>query len=230
MAPKTTSPVTRPAKIRCSFAVLGNKYRPGDAWCARAGFTLLEMTLAIGLLLAVAAMAVVAMNSVVWNDRAALDEAATRIATAMTMARADAASQGKRIRLTFDADTGAASVLIEAKPLEEPGVFVAYEGCAWAKYLPGDLARVVRCQRTGPDAWELSPAQAGEAFADADQPLESLTFAPDGSSDSATLELAPAEGLDDDRWAIVELEGLSGNTTVRILTDEEYLQRQAERE
>jgi hypothetical protein len=159
-----------------------------------------------------------------WREGVDLDEGATRFVTLVRMARADAANTGRRVRLEFDADTGRITVTWEPSPLERStasGGFVAYAS-PWSSGAPNGLVRVVRCELTGDSAWTTMDADAvGRALRD-DVPLSPVTFYPDGSSDSALIELAPATEaaeLADARRAVVEIDGVNQIVAKHLFPD-----------
>jgi hypothetical protein len=161
-------------------------------------------------------MIVLAMSQ--WYQRQSVDESARRIESILRMARAEAAGQGRRIRLAFDPGTLAPSITWEPDPLAQPGVFVPHYG-QWAHDLPTDVLRFVTCRRTGASAEKLlTYADAEEPVSPEGQPLQSITFLPDGSCDSAVLELVAAADASDPRIARIEIAGLTGSVSLQILT------------
>jgi len=181
------------------------------------GFTLVELLLALALMVLLIGLA--AVGAGVWRGRGALEEGAERLETALRMARADAANHGRRVRLDFGPDGKALRVLWEPKPLEEPGRFVEWAACTWCNVVALDGARVDECRVVGESIyraadWAKSKAPAGDAA------LETITFEPDGSSDSVTIQLS-AGGADDSRLAAIDLDGVTGAITHRIGTAEQ---------
>jgi hypothetical protein len=171
----------------------------------------MEVLLSLCLLAALAAVSVLAVGG--WRQEAAFEEGVDRFESALRLARAESARLGLRMRLAFGED-GSVGILYEPQPLEAPGEFVDYIGCTWRDVVGGDLFRVSRCELTGSSAWR--PASQGEILPGSDAvPLEALTFYPDGTSDSALVELRPAED-DDPRRAVVEVGGAPGEITTRL--------------
>jgi len=146
-----------------------------------------------------------------------LEEGRGRLETALRMARADAANQGRRFRLAFQETDGRVLVLWEPRPLEEPGVFVDYAACTWKMYLESEGWRIERWDVLGPTIYRMEDLGAASRSKEA---APALTFEPDGSSDSAVIEVVAADGLDP-RLARLELDGLTGVITSRILSTEE---------
>jgi len=184
---------------------------------SRCGFTLLEILLALTLMgLLLAALAV---N---WGALAGgqdLEEGAGRVETALRMARADAANLGRRIRLAFDEIDGRFIVFWEADPMAEPGRFTEYTACTWDDFVSMDRIRLERCQLVGPSrdqVLKMGTASGGDSGAGP----AAITFEPDGSSDSAVIEISAMDERDV-RHVIIELEGLTGTVTSRILSPEE---------
>jgi len=157
-----------------------------------------------------------------WNALAGgqdLEEGAARIETALRMARADAANLGRRIRLAFDETDGRFIVFREADPMGEPGRFTEYTACSWDDYVSMDRIRLERCELVGLSLYQVM-RMAAPGGAGADAGPAPITFEPDGSSDSAVIEVSAADERDG-RHAIIELEGLTGTVTSRILSPEE---------
>jgi hypothetical protein len=177
---------------------------------------LLEVLLTLALLVAFAAAGAIALGP--WRRSADFDEGVWRYDSMLRMARAEAARCGRRLRIEVRPDDGAMVVLWEPGPLEAPGQFVQMTDTAWAETIAQPLVRVAKCQLTGSSAYRTLIAVAA---GDADGEIAPLTFYPDGSSDSATIELA---GIDEEelRRAIVQLDGLSGIITTTVLTPSEH--------
>ncbi|NLF31694.1 MAG: prepilin-type N-terminal cleavage/methylation domain-containing protein [Planctomycetes bacterium] len=184
------------------------------------GFTLLEVLLAMILLVLLAGAAVFAFSG--WQTRAALNEGAERFAVALRAARLDAARLGRRLRIAPDpagdaSGTGAPFVLTwEPRPLEAPGEFVPYEGLSAALRRGDDLVRVRRCRLTGDAAYGI--VWLGEGT---ETDLAPVTFYPDGSGDSAQIVLVSAAG-DDARAAVLDVDGLTGDVTVDVMSAERF--------
>lgn len=188
----------------------------------RRGFTFIEIMLALaifGLLVAAAAVNFGALGA-----GRALDEGTARLETALRMARADAANLGRRLRLVFDETGSRLVVLWEPEPMIQPGAFAEYTACTWDDYVSMDGLVLERCQLTAPSVYlavdASSPGGAGGSTGPA-----AITFEPDGSSDSAVIELSAAD-LRDTRRAFIELEGLTGTVASRIYTAAELEEMQ----
>jgi prepilin-type N-terminal cleavage/methylation domain-containing protein len=190
--------------------------RRGGRGGLRAGFTLLEVILAIGLVLLVAGAAALSVGA--WRGQADFEEGVDRFESALRLARAEAARLGVRVRLAFD-DGGGTRVLYEPLPLESPGEFVEHSTCAWRDALEGGLFRVSRCELAGASAWQ-TVGRAGERGDKTETPMGPLTFYPDGTSDAAIVELRPAEESDA-RRALIELGASPGEVSTRMLGAED---------
>jgi len=181
----------------------------------RPGFTLLELLLSIALLLLLFSMA--AFNALGWWQANHLDEGKLRVETLVRMCRGEACNLGKRLELAPTAD-GQLAVLVEADPLGKPGQFTPLQA-VWAQDLPNDLVRVVRSELIGSATWRLLERKDEEKT---DQPMQAVTFFPDGTVDSAEIELRPTHH--DGQHALVAVNGLTNEITSKIfvpLTPEE---------
>ena len=184
----------------------------------RAGFTLFEIILATAILVILGGTIILAVGG--WYRKQSVDESARRVEAILRMARAEACSQGRRVRLAFDPASLVPVILWEPDPLGEPGVFVPHYG-QWANDLPTETLVFIRCRRTGASAVKLlTYADAEEPVSPDGEPLESITFLPDGSCDSAVIEVADADGLDP-RIGRVEIDGVTGAASLRMLTPTE---------
>jgi len=173
-----------------------------------------EIVLAIGLLCVLATVGVLSVPGL--RRAGDLREGVSRFETVLRMARADAANLGRRVRLSFSPE-GATRVLWEPQPLRQPGQFVPYVSCTWLGMLPEDLVRVRGCVLTDESA---SGAEAGIGLGEVEEP-SGVTFYPDGSSDSAVIDLAPPAGPQAG-LGVLELDGLNQTIRARILTAAEY--------
>ncbi|MFP4104926.1 MAG: Tfp pilus assembly protein FimT/FimU [Phycisphaerae bacterium] len=196
----------------------------------RRGFTLLEIVLAISLLLLMSGLVVVGMSGLLkGND---LDDGLTRYEAVIRRARADAASSRRRLRLSFDDATGRCTVLWEENPTSEPGVFTEYRRNHWVSRIPNESIRVSRCEVAGitfsslqeiTDPSEISGGSSGSL-------LQSVTFYPNGSSDSFRMVLEP---VDDDPDAsmrgLIEVSETMGVTRAETM-DRDRLQDYLETE
>lgn len=183
-----------------------------------AGFTLLELVLALALVTLLLGAGVIAVSSLRAGRH--LEEGAWRFETMLRMARTDAARLGRRVRVGFEGEGGRWQILWEPEPLERPGTFADYASCTWRDYLPERMVRVVRSELVGPSAYRTLSLGGMRSGSGGDSALEAVTFYPDGSCDSAEIELVDPDGKDE-RTAIITVDGLTGTMTRRILTPTE---------
>lgn len=197
--------------------------RHGNTLFVRPAFTLIEIVL--GLVVLAMLMAVVVLNLVGWQSSRDLDEGTMRFEAMLRMARAEAANNARRMKLTFTPDTGEYRLQWEPDPIGQPNQFVDYDMREWASEAPLDLVKVVRCELTGPSTYRTLFSDQFQADRSADTVMDDVMFYPDGSCDAAVIELASLNE-DELRHAIVELDGLNGTVSTRILTPTEMQQWQ----
>lgn len=194
---------------------------PGAQGSARRAFTLIEMTIALGLLTILVGVITANMFGRVADHY--LDEGSQQFETVLRLTRAEAAGQGRRFRLSFDAETGDSKVQWEPQPLAQPGQFAAFADSSWVESLPTQYVRVVRCRKLGSDAYETlvfgqpkrdDMNQRGQAN------LDEVDFYPDGSSESAIIELASRDEKDP-RRAVIQLDGVNHLITTQLMLEEE---------
>ncbi len=186
----------------------------------RRAFTLLEVVLVLALLAGISGLVVLQLDAL--RGQEDLRTGARNFASGLEMARAEAAATGRRVRIAFDPDTAEPQVLWELEPLTAAQEFVPHETSLWRDRLHDGRCRVIRSELTGDgaEAWRTVPAAGGT-----DGPeLAAITFRPDGSSDSAEVELAPLDE-EDTRTAVVSLDGLNARVSTRILTSIEREER-----
>ena len=201
-------------------------WQAAEAPLGRRGFTLLEVVLVLGILAML--LGVMVLNLPALSGARTLERGADRFATALRLARADAANRGRRLRLTFDAETARPAVLWEPDPLEAPGEFVDYATvCTWRHLLEAEGVWVERCTFTGPSAYRYvaDAASAGQQTV-TETDLAPITFEPDGSSDSAVVHLVAAEDPEGP-LARIELNGITGRVSSCVLTPEELAELEA---
>jgi len=166
---------------------------------------MLELMLAIALISVIVVVGIVSGTSA--GDRRKFQYAVDRLATTLRMARAEAANKARRMRLTFDPETGRPDLLWEPLPLTEPQIFERYTSCSWLSKMPNELISVTRCRLTGPDGKPVDEAPTGIGDEDeSESQMQSITFAPDGTSDSVLIELESAD-LAETLRAAIKLDG-----------------------
>ena len=158
-----------------------------------------------------------------------LDEGARDFETMLRMARAEAATGGRSLMLEVRED-GTFAILWEPAPLDEPGYYEPYAGSQWTQSLP----QGVRVQRCAVDAaGKYRPPDAAQAMSNDVPPdefvLDPVQFRPDGSCDSAVIELRSID-RGDERVAILTVDGINAQFTTQYLTPSEFVARQQEQE
>jgi len=193
--------------------------------------TLLEIVLALSIVILVAAM--VAYSVAPGGERRRFHEGVRRFETLLRILRAQAAHDGRRFQVAFsdekDAETDAADafrVLWEPDPLGEPGQFTPYDLSTWSSYIPREEARVLACRLIGPSAYR-SLAWRRDSEKGDERELQDVMFYPDGSSDSALIELAPA-GEEDLLRAAIRLDGLNGTIRTLVIPEAELEENRSE--
>jgi prepilin-type N-terminal cleavage/methylation domain-containing protein len=182
---------------------------------ARRAFTLVEIVLVMALIVLLAGISIINWKGMLQGR--VLEEGASRMETALRMARAEAANQGKRLQIVFDAD-GRTFLNWEPDPLGSPGVFADYAMCTWKQFLPADNIRVIRSAYVGSSTYRTAAADTGSGSGGADEvPMAPITFEPDGSSDSVEIRMAMTDGSEA-RQAVVTLDGLTGRIVTSLVT------------
>lgn len=184
------------------------------------GFTLIEILLALAVMLLLAGLTVISFSS--WDSSRRLEEASWQFESSLRMARAEAANLGRKVRLEFD-DSARPQILWEPEPLTEPGQYVPYEGASWATNLPNLQMVVSHCELTdGSFSWTPPSDQLQSQTQPA--ALSAITFYPDGSSDSAMIQLR-GQDTTEQRTAVLTLDGLNGTITTELLSVSEMVER-----
>lgn len=221
MAPTTIS-ATRPGRSPSPNSPVGRRlarFGSPRACGRRAGFSLFEIVLAIGILAILTGAMVLGVGG--WFNTQRIDEGARRLESILRLARAESASRGRRIRLAFDVETLQPSIEWEPLPLREAGQYVPLPA-GWAHDLPTEELRFITCRRTGESALQMLTFEENAELATEDGGiLQSVTFYPDGSCDSAVIEVGDPEQVDL-RIGRIDLNGATGTIGLRILTPTEY--------
>jgi general secretion pathway protein H len=207
-------------KARCRRQGRRDLWPAVGAPSGSAGFTLLELVLVLGIVAMLVGVMVLSVPGLAGGRR--LERQAERFATAVRLARADAANRSRRLRLTFDPETSQPTVFWEPNPLTAPGEFVDYSTvCTWRTLLEAEGILVERCTFSGPSRYRYAvDAASTDRRTVTETDLAPITFEPDGSADSAIVHLVEAEDPEG-RLARIELNGVTGRVTSRVLTPEE---------
>jgi prepilin-type N-terminal cleavage/methylation domain-containing protein len=198
------------------------------------GFSLVELLLTLVLILCLAAASVFTFTAV--YRTANLDEGSDRFQSLIRFAQAEAATTGRKVRLEFQPtqlETASETaeelreikVTWEADMLNSPGVFEVYTNKAWSEEIVNELVVV---EKVAPLTESGEPMPTDTVAADIDpmdpmptsEEFPSITFYPDGTSDSAEVVLASRNDEDERRLA-VRLGGMLGTVSTRTLSASE---------
>ena len=210
----------------------GSLSRSPRGFCGRVrlprALTLLELLLALSIVIAL--FGVVVLNVPAWAESQRLEEGAYRFESMLGMARAEAANLGRKLRLDFqtaEEGTTRIRVLWESDPLSAPEYFSEYSACTWLHHVPTGLVKVARSELIGSSAYRLLEKNIMEDAGASEVPLAAVTFYPDGSCDSAVIELL-STSASDKRVALIEVDGLTGTISSRITTPAELADERQE--
>lgn len=205
----------------------------------RQAFTLIEVILTIAMLVLLTSVFTATMFGTIGGR--SLDEGALQFDTMLRMARADAANQGRRLRLTFTPDSNTRSedpnapqttirFEWEPQPLAQPGEFIPYENGSWTRTLPKEQVLVQQCKLTGESATQTLTYDS-ELMTDSggNPDIQPVEFFPDGTCDSATFVLVSTDP-DDNRTAVIELDGLNGRIQSFLFSPSEFDAYQSEKQ
>jgi len=198
---------------------------------SRAGFTLVELLLAVGLVLLL--FSAVVFNFSGLQRGASLDEGVNQIEALIRLARAHAANSGRMVQITFEEDIGDGllvplgdlRVLWEPDPVVRPGHFepvrelqeyvsritglVSIEG---VRLMEGNSFEPGAADRSAPPEENVEANSALVTFSP-------IGFFPDGSSDSAEI-IVVSRSDEDTRRIAVQLQGITGFFHREIITNE----------
>lgn len=176
-----------------------------------------------------------AFNFTAMSDEAVFREAAKRTETLLHLARAHAATNGRRVQLAFERDPVTAAehadynlwrlaVLWEPDPLLRPYQFEPLPAPSWD--IPGINARIgvesvtIHGDHSGARLFLLTqprPTQDGQETEDTTV-LPSILFYPDGSCDNASIVLASRTEQDRRRLRL-EIRALTGLVESHAMED-----------
>ncbi len=186
---------------------------------AATAFTLIEVLLAIAVLSVL--VAVLAIASSTGPDSIKFDEGVLRFETMLHVMRAEAANKGRRFRIAFDEDDQSIKIEYEPQPLAQPGQYITWEDTSWTELVPRESLMVDRCVLTGDSAYRTLTFASGDTRDATGAEVETVVFEPDGTSDSARIELLPTDQRDK-RRALIELDGRTGLFTTSVMTPSEW--------
>ena len=196
-----------------------------------AGFTLVELLLAVALLMLL-------LSAVVYNFSglqrgAQLDEGANQIEALIRFARAHAANSGRQVQITFEEDIGDGfivplgnlSVVWEPDPVNRPGLFEPLTIAEEFVRSITDLISIEGVRLVEGDSFEpqpVNPSSQSDENAEGNSMLVTfppIGFFPDGSSDSAEIIIA-SRSEEDTRRIAVRLQGITGSIRRKLVADE----------
>ena len=182
---------------------------------AESGFTLLELSIVTALISVLLVIGIISGTSA--TDRRKFEFAVDRLETTLRMARVEAANSARRMKLSFDSETRLPTLLWEPAPLTEPGQFTPHTTCSWRSRIPKSGIAITRCRMTGPDGKpvEEAPSSIGDST-DEEEEMLSITFGPDGTSDSVLIQLESDDHGDSMRAAI-RLDGQNNLIETKIM-------------
>ena len=193
-----------------------------------AGFTLVELLLAVSLVLLL--LGAVVFNFGGLQRGASLDEGVGQFESLIRFARAHAASSGRQVQITFEEDVGDGlvvplgnlRVLWEPDPVHRPGVFEPLTEMRENVSRLTDLISIEGVRIVEGDSFAPATSDAVEPSAESSSVLVTfppIAFLPDGSSDSAEIILA-SRSDDDTRRIAVRLQGITGSIRRQLVTEE----------
>ncbi|MEX2216769.1 MAG: type II secretion system protein [Phycisphaeraceae bacterium] len=182
-------------------------------------FTMIEVMLSIALLTIL--LGVIGVGFFGRASDRYLDEGSRQFETTLRMMRAEAATQGRRFRLSFNAESGRVLVQWEPQPLAQPNEFLDYTDSVWVELLPHDYVRVLSVQRTGDSAVDTLLYGSGDsASMGEDAVTQYIDFYPDGTCDSAVIQLSSSDA-GDLRRTVVRVDGISQQFVAQVMSLEE---------
>jgi type II secretory pathway pseudopilin PulG len=203
-----------------------------------AGFTLVELLLAVALVLLL--LSALVFNFAGLQRGASLDEGASQLESLLRFARAHAASSGRQVEITFEEDVGEGLIVPlgnlqvrwEPDPVQRPGIFEPLLELQDSVNRLTDLISIEEVRQVegdnvepAPSVVPASPAAPAESTGASAEPgsmlvtFPPISFQPDGSSDSAEIILA-SRSDEDTRRIAVRLQGITGSIRRRLVMDE----------
>lgn len=184
----------------------------------RRAFTLIEVLLV--LLLLALLLGVLASTSISSSPRSQLESSADSLAGSMRMAMAEAALQGRRIRLSWDPETAALLLEIESQPLSAPGSFSPLPSRRWASdILPSavSVSAMDLLDESAINILDLSDnaivAATAGSLSGGEESFATILFYPDGRCDSAEISLRHRDLPT--RTALITIDEMTGTIEIR---------------
>ena len=208
-----------------------NQHRVG------AGFTLVELLLAVALL--VLLLSAVIFNFSSLQQGAALDEGVNQLEALIRFARAHAASTGKQVQITFEEEAGSGQatplgilkVLWEPDPVSRPGFFEPLTELQEyvrriTELISIESVRLTETEYIAPERTAmLENTDEGSETNSMFVTFPSIGFFPDGSCDSAEIKVG-SRSQEDTRRIAVRVQGINGSIRHHLITDELKVEEQ----
>ncbi len=191
----------------------------------RPAFTLLEVLLVLVLLSLL--LGVLASTSIGSSPRSELESSADALAGTMRMAMAEAALQGRRVRLSWNPETATLVVEIESQPLTAPGAFSALPARRWTTNLLDDAVSVSAMDLRDDSAINImtlsdsaiAAATASGGLSGGEESFAAIHFYPDGRCDSAEISLRHRDLPE--RTALLTSDEMTGTIEIRYTSTPE---------
>lgn len=188
------------------------------------GSSLIEVLLTLAVMLLLAATAVICFSS--RYHRASLEEGVLRLEGVLRFARAEAANSGHKVQIQFELVGGSNSqcsvyqpkITSEKDPVNAPGVFSEMPDVSWMENSLADLVQVESVKSADPFVADMTDPEEPDELVSTSEHTDvaesvtpqSITFYPDGSSDSADIVLVSSD-TEDERKIELKLAGLTGD-------------------
>ena len=182
-----------------------------------AGFSLVELLLALALLLLLVGGMVFSFSTLLNGTQ--LEEGAGQVESLIRYARAQAANSGRRVQFVFEEETNSTSsagvirVTWEPDPLGQPGYFETLTEATRQADAVNELVQVEEVRLGGttePDDTSSASGTSEDMLAmGLAEPFSPIMFYPDGSSDSAEIILLSRVPEEEKRIS-VRLDGITG--------------------
>lgn len=242
---------TQPRRATSKPATVRRPTTQGARVSAPSGFTLIETLLVLALLALLAGLTISNFSGT--SEQARSEEGVQRLAAMFKSARAEAAGQGRRVRLSFPG--GQPLLEVEADPLNNPGKFAPLDAWWAEKATLDDPLRVTAVTLDGnaglvaaqiqaqggsggqaapaaqtPPAGQTSSAGQGQgsnsAGSTGQDVLPYILFRPDGSSDGATVTISDTTSeTPETAWTRqIRLSGVDGSIHILTPPDDEDTQ------